>query len=297
MEIRQLQYFLAAAEHGSLHRAADAVGISQPALTKCIQRLETKLGVALFERHARGIRLTASGEALTQHARSLDAELKLTTETMREMRSSARRLVRLGTGPSMAVALLPAVTTRLLAQGAAVQLQIRSGLNDSLLAALKAGELDFAITTMPARPVSGLLTHEYLFTDRVVAFARSGHPLAGSAVNPRDLRSVRWILPNRNVLTRAHLDEFYTGQCLGAPDIWIETDSFPYLLEIVAQTDLLSYLPDRLLAGRRLAALEIAGSVWKRPVSLSYWHRRTETPASRLVLSVLREVTREMYRA
>ncbi|MBW4093581.1 MAG: LysR family transcriptional regulator [Proteobacteria bacterium] len=295
VELRQLQHFLAAAEHGSLRRAADAAGISQPALTKCIRRLEATLGVALFERHPRGIRLTAPGEALSQHAQSLAAELKLTAETMREMRASARRLVRLGTGPSMAVALLPAVTVRLLAKGAEVQLRIRSGLNDSLLAALQAGEIDFAITTMPARPLSGLLTHERLFTDQVVVFARSDHPLAARTVYPRDLRAARWILPSRNVLTRARLDEFYAERGFGAPDIWIETDSFPYLLKVVAQTDLLSYLPDRLLAGRPLAALDIAGAAWKRPVSLSYWHRRTETPASRLVLSVLREVTREIY--
>lgn len=294
MELRQLQHFLAAAQHGSLRAAADVACISQPALTKSIHRLEAALGVQLFERHPRGIRLTAFGEALTLHARSLEAELRLAAETMRELRSTASGLVRVGAGPSMGAALLPCVTARLMAHGPAIRLQIRSGLNDSLLAALHAGELDFAITTMPTRPLPGLM-HERLFTDRVVVAGRAGHPLAVGSATMADLGVARWIMPNRNVLTRVRLAELFSEHGLGTPDIWIETDSFPYLLEVLAHTDLLSFAPAQLMAGHDLVAIDISGAVWRRTVSLSYWRRRTATPASSLFLSVLEEVAREQY--
>lgn len=294
MELRQLQHFLVATQSGSLRAAADAIGISQPALTKSIHRLEAALGVQLFERHARGIRLTAFGEAMMLHARSLEAELRLTAETMRELRSTARGLVRLGAGPSMGAALLPRVTARLMADGAAIRLQIRSGLNDSLLAALHAGELDFAITTMPAGPLSGLV-HERLFSDQVVVAGHARHPLAGGGATMADLGAARWIMPNPNVLTRVRLAELFGEHGLSAPNIWIETDSFPYLLEVLAHTDLLSYVPAQLMTGHDLAVIDVPGAVWRRTVSLSYWRRRTATPASRLFLSLLQEVARELH--
>jgi LysR family transcriptional regulator of gallate degradation len=284
MELRHLPHFLAAARHGSLRQAAETMGISQPSLTKSIGRLEAALHVKLFDRHARGIRLTAVGEAL-----------RLTGETIRELRSSARWLVRLGAGPSMSAALLPLLTQRLLISGASIKLVVRSGLNDTLLKALQAGDLDFAITTMPARPASAMLVHEKLFSDRVVVIARAGHPLGNGGVQHADLRAARWILPNDYVLTNVRLKELFREHGLGAPDVWVETDSISYLLEAVACTDLLSYVPTELLAGHKLTALDVPGFTWKRTVGLSSWRRRTVTPASRLFLSVLGEVTRELH--
>jgi DNA-binding transcriptional LysR family regulator len=67
METRQLLHFLAAVKHGSFHKAAEALNVSQPALTKSIRRLETTLGLTLFERHARGISPTPYGDALASH--------------------------------------------------------------------------------------------------------------------------------------------------------------------------------------------------------------------------------------
>ena len=294
MEFRQLQHFLAAAQHGSLHAAADAAAISQPALTKSIRRLETAVGARLFERHARGVRLTVFGEALLLHARSLEAELRLTHETMRELRTTTSGLVRLGAGPSMSASLVPRLTARLMEHGPAIRLHIRSGLNDSLLAALKNGELDFAITSMPTDPVPGLV-HQPLFTDKVVVAARRGHKLAGGGATMADLSRSRWIMPNRNVLTHVRLAELFNKHGLVGPDIWIETDFVPYLLDVIARTDLLSYVPAQLLSGRALVAIDVPGTTWRRAVSLSYWRRRTATPASRHVLAILHEIVRELH--
>lgn len=293
MEFGQLRHFLAAAQYGSLHAAANALAISQPALTKSIRRLEQVLGLALFDRHARGVRLTVFGEALLLHARSLQAELRLADETMRELRATTRGLVRLGAGPSMSATLMPPLAARLMESGPAIRLHIRSGLNDSLLAALQSGDLDFAITSMPAAPVAGLV-HQRLFTDKVVVAARRGHPLAAGAAMS-ELAAARWAMPNRNVLTHIRLAELFREHGFEGPDIWIETDSMPYLLDVLGQTDLLSYVPVPLLAGRDLVVLDVPDTVWQRTVSLSYWRRRTLTPASEALLSVLHEVVRDVH--
>lgn len=295
MEFRQLELFLAAAQHGSLRAAADAVDISQPALTKSIHRLEDTFGVRLFERHARGIRLTGFGEALLLHAQTLQAELQHTSETMRELRSTASGLVRVGSGPSMGTTLLPRVTARLLEKGRAIRLHVRSGLNDSVLAALQAGELDFAITSMPSTPIDGLM-HQRLFLDRVVVVARRGHPLAVHATL-EDLGRAQWVMPNRNVLTRMRLTELFQQHGMQGPDIRVETDSIPYLLEVVAQTDLLSFVPTQLMTGHTLSKVPVPNATWRRTVGLSYWRRHTPTPAEKLFLAVLQEVARDMHGA
>ena len=295
MEFRQLELFLAAARHGSLRAAAEAVDISQPALTKSMHRLESVLGVRLFERHARGIRLTSFGEALLLHAQTLQAELQHTAETMRELRSTASGLVRLGAGPSMATTLLPRVTAQLMQQGQSVRLHVRSGLNDSILAALQAGELDFAITSMPTSPIRGLV-HQRLFTDQVVVVSRRGHRLTEGATLI-DLATAEWIMPNRKVLTRVRLTELFQQNDLDGPRIRIETDSVPYLLDVVTQTDLLSFVPRQLIRSQDLETIAVPKTDWQRTVGLSYWRRHTSTPAGRLFLALLREVTREMHGA
>jgi DNA-binding transcriptional LysR family regulator len=296
MEFRQLQHFLAAARHGTLHAAAEAAGLSQPALTKSIRRLEHQLGATLFERHPRGVRLTAYGEALALHAAALEAELRHAEDALRTLRLTARGLVRVGAGPSMGTTLLPAVAARLLAQGPAVQLQIRSGLNDTLLSWLQRGELDFAITTMPAQPISPAVAHERLFIDQVVISARQNHPLAGRRVPLTALADARWVLPNREVLTRVRLEELFAEHGLGKPDIRIETDSFPFTLETIRSTDVLGYLPNQLLTRHSLIALNVPGATWQRRVSLSYWRGRAATPASRLFRDILQQITSELYR-
>lgn len=294
MEFRQIELFLAAAQHETLHAAADHAGISQPALTKSIHRLEATLGVRLFDRHARGIRLTVFGEALLSHAQSMWAELQHATDAMRVLRSTASGLVRLGAGPSMCVTLLPEVTSRLMQQGHAIRLIVRSGLNDSILAALHAGEIDFAITTMAATTPGGIINRR-LFTDNVVVAARHDHPLRTKDARFEDLAAARWVMPNPNVLTRMKLTELFHARGLDAPGIQIVSDSIPYITEMVSRTDLLSYMPMDLVRAGNLGAVAVPGSVWKRSVAVSYWRRHTVTSAGRMFISLLETVARDMH--
>ncbi|MGH7104485.1 MAG: LysR family transcriptional regulator [Acetobacteraceae bacterium] len=298
MELRQVQHFLAAAHHGSLRRAAETAGVSQPALTKSIRRLETSLSVTLFERSPRGIRLTSFGEALLPHARALEIESRLAEETIRNMRSTAHGRVKVGAGPSMSISLLPMVTERLMHGGEDVRIEVHAGLNDTLLEALREGRIDFAITTLPSgSAVSEAIAQERLFTDRVVIIGRNRHALSGRSVDAKELLACSWLLPHRSVVTRLRLDEFFVRRGLGQPAVWAETDSIPFILETVGRTNLLSYAPALLLAGHALTAIKVAGSVWRRTVGLSYWRNRTMTRASTRFLTVLRDVAHELHGA
>jgi hypothetical protein len=67
------------------------------------------------------------------------------------------------------------------------------------------------------------------------------------------------------------------------------------MLEVLGRANLLSYLPEQLIAGHQLVPIKLAGSVWRRSVGVSYWRRRAVTPASQMFLAALREVSRELY--
>ncbi len=295
MDVRQLGHFLAVVECGSLRRAAERVNVSQPALTKSIRRLEDSLGVSLFDRHPRGLRPTAFGEMLVLHARTVQHEFELAKRTLQEFRSTGRGLVKVGAGPSMTNALLPLATARLLQRGTAVRVEVSAGLNDTLLKALRDGELDFAVASMPPGEGADILTHEALFADTVVIAAAATHPLAGRRIAPEDLLAYRWIMPTRNVGVRRHLVEYFAIRNLRFPEIWAETDVFPYLLEVLAQTDLLGYLPATLLQGRPLVALDVPDSRWQRVVTLSSWRRRSLSPACAAFADELRGAARTLY--
>lgn len=296
METRQLLHFLAAVEHGSLHKAAEALNVSQPALTKSIRRLEATLGLTLFERHARGISPTPYGDALASHGALIATDLRHAVQVVKDMQRAVLGTIRVGAGPSMSVALLPAVTSALLTQQPGIRLQVRSGLNDTLLAALQRGELDFAITSMPGGALfSGLLRYEQLYSDTVVIIAARRHPLANRTVTAEALLPFNWVMPSQNVLTRNRLEEFFMMRNLPLPTVWAETDSIPYLQEVVARTQLLSYVPTALVTERSLSRLKVPGSVWHRPVSVSYRRRAALLPAHQLFLALLRETVQCMF--
>src|SRR3954470_12944757 len=97
MTLQQLQYFLAAAEHGSFSAAAEELHMAQPSLSEQIRRLEAELGVALFTRAGRGLTLTEAGRLLRPHAERTLAEAQEAVESVREVRDLAGGTVSFGT--------------------------------------------------------------------------------------------------------------------------------------------------------------------------------------------------------
>src|SRR4051812_45815245 len=109
MKLHHLRDLLAVADRGSLRAAARELGIAQPAITRSIQELERDLGVALFERKARGVTPTASGEALIRRARSVSNELLRARDEIEQLRGSTHGNVRVALSMVGHMALLPYV--------------------------------------------------------------------------------------------------------------------------------------------------------------------------------------------
>ncbi|MFG2296343.1 LysR family transcriptional regulator [Streptomyces sp. NPDC048603] len=176
MEIRQLRYFVAVAESGGFGSAARGLHIVQAAVSQQIQRLERSLGVMLFDRSGRRVRLTPAGERLLGEARAVLAAVERTRAVAAEVAAEARQSLRLGTTRAF-----DARTYELLddlARNApALRVRLHRLAPDARLAAVRSGELDAAIV----RVLDGApgLDFTRLWTDGLIVAVPPGHPLAG----------------------------------------------------------------------------------------------------------------------
>lgn len=255
MDSRRLQYFLAVYDHGSLGRAASALSLTQPALSKTIHQLERELNVALFDRTPKGLVPTVYGEALSLHARVVDSELRHAEREIALLAGAAKGLVRVGATPSIAGTILPAAVRELRRDRPGIELAVFEGLAQSHAAALRRGELDLVVGGW-ARGMGPDLASEVLREDVVRVFAHRGHPLAGRPVDFAELTAQAWVLPPHSEFWLDHLDRAFVTRGLTPPAPAVTSNSAAFIVAMIQRTDALSYLPS-LLVRRALAAGDI----------------------------------------
>ncbi len=187
MQIRQLEYFVAVAELCHFTRAADAVHVAQPSLSKQIRALERELGTHLFSRARGNIALTTAGETLLPLARRILADVEDAQVQVQEIVGLARGRVRLGATPSLATVLLPGVLRTFCTSypGIAVRIEERGGRD--LVRLLAQGDLDLALIVLPLQTHDpALVTTELLREPLIVATAVDG-PVRERSFRVRDL--------------------------------------------------------------------------------------------------------------
>lgn len=147
--LKQLKYFEAVAAQGHFGRAAETVGISQPALSMQIKELEEILGVALFERGARHVRLTQFGEDFAPRARDILRAVDEVGDLARMAKNDMSGTLRLGVIPTIAPYLLPAFIGHLTQDHPSLDINVRETLTPKLIEELTAGQIDAAIVALP----------------------------------------------------------------------------------------------------------------------------------------------------
>lgn len=244
MDLRDLRYFSAAAELGHIRRAAEQLHITQPALTKSVRRLEAALGATLFEHVGRRVMLTEVGRVLLQRARVLLQTAADTTRQVHELATGAAGQVRLGASATAVELILPAIAPTLVAVLPDVTLDIAVGMNDTLCAALKSGELDLVVCPV-AVPDAELALHAFA-KDPVVVVASADHPLfARRSIVLADLSRYRWVLPSASAASRTWLDHVFEQRGLPKPTAQIRSASISLTPRLVAGTELLSFIARR----------------------------------------------------
>jgi DNA-binding transcriptional LysR family regulator len=297
LHLRDLRYFETVAELGHLGRAADQVSRSQPALTKCIQRLEESVGSALFERAGRGIRLTPVGEVLLARARQLRAASEEALREVRDFAEGAVGQVTIGSGPVAADHLLPELCRAALADMHGVKIRIVIGPSWELRDELRQGKLDLLVG-LTAENDPQLASHP-IVEDVVVVAAHRKHPVfLRRKLEVATLLEYGWALPSPNIPSRQWLDMVFSSRGLPAPDVQIEAGSIPLLPRMVARADLLTFLSRHSLALERSSALQevkLEATTLRRSLGVTWRRDGYLSPAGQRVLRLLKAEGKSLF--
>jgi DNA-binding transcriptional LysR family regulator len=204
-ELRQLRYFVAVAERLHFGRAAEALHMSQPPLSRAIRALEDELGVTLFVRSKRRVELTAAGARLLEETRRVTAQLERALHELRALGSGGGGRLRLGFVSLADYGVLPDLLKSYKAAQPGVRLSLREMLSPDQAAALAAGELDFGLLLPPVAG-SARLEHVVVQRERFLVALSSRHRLArGSArLALRELSGEPFVMIPRQIAPRLY---------------------------------------------------------------------------------------------
>jgi DNA-binding transcriptional LysR family regulator len=233
--------FLAVAERGGLRAAARHLGQAQPVITRSIQELEKELGVSLFERTAKGARLTAIGQTFLRRAYSVRSELQKAKEEVDQLRGMAHGTVTACLSSVPHLALLPNALGPFRRQFPAVELHIIDATFPNIEISLLEGRVDFYVGPIPAK-LPRELQGEKLFDNTRVIMGRKGHPLAG-ARSLRELVGAEWITTSITNKAEEEIGPLFAELGLPAPRLAMRAQSSQTFLVSMVYSDLLMMLP------------------------------------------------------
>lgn len=174
MELTQIRYFLAIAQHGGFTRAAIELGVSQPAISRSVARLEEEIGQPLFERDSRPLKLTQAGETFRKRCIQITELVDQTASEITDDDKSGR--LRIGAIPTIAPYWLPQAISRFVEIRPNAQLQIYEEVTVKLLERIRNGELDVAIMALPFD--QQYLEVQKLYEEELYLMRSKSHPLA-----------------------------------------------------------------------------------------------------------------------
>lgn len=291
MDLRQLRYFVAVAEAGTMTRAAERCHVAQPSLSQQIAKLEQGLGVPLFDRLARGVALTPAGHALLPRARRMlaDAE-EIRARIADDVADGAGRFA-VGAIPTIAPYTLHRVLPRLKAEFPRAEITIREDLTDMVAEAVEDNQLDLAITSTPIR--RELLEVEVLASEPLMLVLPAGHPLGEApAVHPGDVRDEPTIILNAMHCLGEQIQGFCARSGM-ARRIVCEGTQLGTVLELVSAGMGVSLVP-RMTARQDSSPtrryLSFHGEAGQRDIALIRRRDRSLSRVARRFSELLREV-------
>ena len=193
MNLRDLKYLVALADHKHFGRAAAASFVSQPTLSTQIRKLEEELGVALVERAPRKVMLTPAGRDIAERARRIVGEVEQMREAARRSQDPEAGTVRLGLFPTLGPYLLPHVVAGIRARFTKLELLLVEEKSDVILSRLREGKLDAGLLALPIH--DDQLHAEFLFDEPFLLAVPESHPFAQRAsLSIKDLSGQRLLL-------------------------------------------------------------------------------------------------------
>ena len=301
LKLRHLQLLVAMDDLGSVNRVAAHLNVTQPAVSKTLAQIESGLELPLFERTARGMEPTEHGACLIRHAREILERLATARDDLRDISEGRITRVSMGVLPATACVLVPRFIARLEAEVPDVAINVREGTMNTLLPALRAGDVDILVGVLPPKRLPVEFDSELLYEDPLAVVVRQGHPLT-------TVRKLEWpmlsgypmVLPPSTASTRAPIDAFLREQEVEVPRRHVESISTLTNVGVLQFTDSVGFLSRDL--ARHFAAqgaltvlpLEVPEAVIR--VGLAWMVDRRMGVAHRIVRDLLRETAAQLPR-
>lgn len=279
MELRHLRYFQAVAREGSFTRAAEALHIAQPPLSRQIRQLEEELGVELIERGARSLRLTEAGRFFYEQSLQLSARLDEIVAGTRRLGAQSARWFGIGFVPSTLYGFVPELIRHLRQADTRVEVGLSEMTTLPQIEALKSGRIDLGIGRIPFDDPA--IERRVLMEEPLVAALPHNHPLAG-----RKSLSVEEMATQPFVLYPARPRPNYADHVLGlfraaghVPTVVQEANELQTALGLVVAGLGLTVIPASVQRLQRadLSCVPIKSAAFTSPVILS-WRRGDASP-------------------
>ena len=294
MEILQLETFLAVATYGGFHRAAEALRISQPAVSARISTLEEALGTRLFEREHGKFSLSLAGKALRPHAEQVLRQIAIARQAVHEMHPIAGGALPIAASLSICTYLLPEVLKKYQESHPSVVVSVRSGNSAQVLKMVLDGEVDLGLARSLNHPEVETIQ---LRDDPLILVGHPGHPaLARRKVRLEELESMPIISYDRGSSDWTLMNGLFRRDGL-LPNIVLEVETIEACKRMVLRKLGLAFLPQlavtrELKSGKLLAIQIIDAEPLHRSLDVIRSRRKPLEKAAQRFLELLRSATR-----
>lgn len=279
---RHLEQLAVIVEAGTLQQAADKIGTSQPALSRMISTLESRIGMPVFERSSRPLRPTAIGLELSRQGRAIRTARLRAAEAVDFGAKGFFGVLKIGAPPFLCKGLVTGAVADFLRQRPDIRIDLIPDYHAGLMERIYLNQLDVVVgpTKFVDKGNSDLLL-EPLFSDPNVIVGRAGHPLlTGGGLSVADLAGVTWVGHSDRSILLSDMEDALKLLGVSTPRVAFQTESAGAVLEILKKTDCLTVLPRYVLKadgsdGLAVANLELPGA--PQMINAITLAQRTET--------------------
>jgi len=293
MTTDEMHYLVTIDRYRNIGRAAEALGLTQPALTRAVARLEAVTGQRLFARHPRGVEPTPAGQVFVQRAQQMLAAYEDALRELHQMKAGQLGQLRVGCSPSVDKDLLVNATRRLVLERPATQLLLMERLTNELLRLLEQGELDLVIGPLQGA-LSGTLMATPLHISRLTVVSCASHTLQRQGVlSLAQVQAEPWLLSAAPGPLRRDIDELLARAGLPPLNVRVEADSVTHLqFQLLRGTRLLGICSDwtlRAVSEMGLRRLEVRGLDLRRQMAVLQRRGAFIPPLAERLTALLRE--------
>lgn len=287
-----LQYFLALAATGTFTGTAEHLGISQPALSKAIQRLERRVGARMVTRTARGIELTEAGKAFHARLSAASRDMEDAVQEARNLGGNDAGLLRMGVTPATTDFVLQALLPALTVERPAASIAFTTAFSNAMMEKISRRDVELAVCPVPER-LDATLECETLYEDPCSLMMQRSHPLARQdTISLEDITRYPWAATGLHEFTRLQVRSAFSRRGLALPRIVVEADTLDALILVVARTGLIS-----MINRRNVEAGSLPDNIVVRPLALAGMDRRIGILRRAAYLSPIGQRAVELLRA